>query len=282
MPKKRIEEDLQPPVSERHVKKGQRAVALARRSVPTPQRKTTPPRVKAALMAISGCLKDSGTRKFSKTTFAEAHRIASTLVEDFPYPDFSPQEKVSILYGALKKADFSRVDAHFDLLVGANTKPNTNFYLQFSEAIWSYLREIGVGRFPRPPKEPVKDQPDKTLAYRQLPDSPPRYWPKRPKGAAGQGVAESLIEFLRDVYGPYFPHCRTNMRSYLRRNDPSLYQAINDFERRNSLPAELYMPTRPDRVRERLQRAVEGGYDELTPVEKHSVRRKLQRMDQKP
>jgi hypothetical protein len=110
-----------------------------------------------------------------------------------------------------------------------------------------------------------------------LPDTAPALWPGRQRGRPLPTSKNLLLEFLATTYGPYFPKFRSELRVFIHRHDPALYQAIVTYERNNELPAALAMPTQQDIVRERFKKAVKAGYDTLSSKEKASVRKKLWR-----
>ena len=109
----------------------------------------------------------------------------------------------------------------------------------------------------------------------ELPPEPPRLWPGRRMGRpkAGEGP-EMLFAFLREVYGPYFPHCRDKLRVYLFKNDRRLWRAIIDYEEHEggrSLPSDIAMPTVREVARALVRRAGSEGLDRLTEPERRVV-----------
>jgi hypothetical protein len=74
---------------------------------------------------------------------------------------------------------------------------------------------------------------------------------------------------------------RERLRSYICRNDPKLYRAIVDFERRDDLPKKLTMPTRDDLVLSRLQRAAANGFVDFSKAERRSVTGALSRAEKR-
>lgn len=113
-----------------------------------------------------------------------------------------------------------------------------------------------------------------------LPETPSRLWPGRSRGRPSPQSNELLLAFLRETYGDLMPAHRDELRSYIHRKDPKLYRAIADYERNNSLPDDLRMPTQNDLVMARLRRAARSGFKGMTKSERRSVTGKLSRADQ--
>lgn len=130
-----------------------------------------------------------------------------------------------------------------------------------------------------PASEGFIEQRPNQQAADALPDKPPALWPGRKTGRPRLGEEDLLVEFIRANYGPYFEKFRDKLRAYIYRHDPKLYQAIASYEHRRPLPDDLLMPSEQVRTEERLRRALQGDYGDLTGDEKASVRKKLWRLD---
>jgi hypothetical protein len=110
----------------------------------------------------------------------------------------------------------------------------------------------------------------------ELPPQPPRLWQKRSRGGPNKGEGpELLFAFLREVYGPYFPNCRNQLRKYLYQHDRVLWDAINDYEHRKGgrkLPPDIEMPTERELLKRLVQRAAKEGLGKLSKAERRTVR----------
>lgn len=189
------------------------------------------------------------------------------------YPEFVHDEDslVARFEAEIKKRDFPRI-YEIDHVYYWNID-NVRRYIALSGKKLNFEdgQTAGITGNPErglPTKEPPK-----------LPTTPPRLWPGRGRGRpSGQTSGETLIDFLRSTYGPYFEGSGDQLREYIFAHDKPLYQAIANFERRDTLPADVAMPSQRDRLKARLRKAVES-YDELTQSERSSVRSKLSRSD---
>lgn len=129
------------------------------------------------------------------------------------------------------------------------------------------------------------DEISKTDVVTPLPDKPARVWPGRPRGRPQPGSEETLFEFIRETYGPYFQEHRHELRGFIHRNDLPLYKAIVAYERGGGgreLPDNISMPSQRDIVKARFEKAVRGGYDALTKPERRSVLGRIKRKDLQP
>jgi hypothetical protein len=104
----------------------------------------------------------------------------------------------------------------------------------------------------------------------RLPENP-RLWDFDFRGRRAGDKEAVLLEFLRDVYGPYLPQHKYEIREFIFRTDKKLYQAIKVYGFKN-LPENLPMPSRSERLQDRLARAVKN-YKAMKPSEKRSVQR---------
>jgi hypothetical protein len=116
-----------------------------------------------------------------------------------------------------------------------------------------------------------------------LPEKPPKLWTPRPRGRPAPGAENVLFAFIRETYGPYFEAgFRNELRPFIFRQDRALYDAIKHYERGGrELPPDIAMPTRPEIVQERFERAKREGLGSLSGPERHSVVKKLRRMELK-
>jgi hypothetical protein len=118
-----------------------------------------------------------------------------------------------------------------------------------------------------------------------FPENPSRLWPGRPRGRPKSGSYDrELFLFIREVYGRYLKGgLRNQVRAYILNKDPKLYQAIVSYERRGDvarkLPRDIDMPSKPNQVQERLEKARRDGLRGLTKPERRSVLGKLLRME---
>lgn len=114
-----------------------------------------------------------------------------------------------------------------------------------------------------------------------LPEAPPRLWKPGAVGRPNSGEDSDirLIDFLRDVYGPYFLGFRGKLRAYIFKNDKPLYRKIYQYEAKGkALPDDIHMPS--EREKADLRRVSQA--QEAVKRLAQSSRRTRRRPDREP
>jgi hypothetical protein len=102
----------------------------------------------------------------------------------------------------------------------------------------------------------------------ELPKEAPAKWP-------GARRAD-LVGFLTTTYGPYIGKGLT--MAHIKGLDEPLYWAIHYAKKTHSLPPELELPSRPQLLRQTLQKFFKEGEAALTAHERTAVARKAKRV----
>jgi phospholipid N-methyltransferase len=142
---------------------------------------------------------------------------------------------------------------------------------------WDACYELGV-------EISTEEEITKGPGVDRLPETPPRLWPRAPRGRPWHRSHEAeLHTFIEQVYGPYIAAgFRDQLRGYIFRNDKALYAAIARYEfAGHQLPEAIALPTRDDLVMKRLKKAAESGFKSLSRPERRSVTGKLKRSERK-
>ena len=125
---------------------------------------------------------------------------------------------------------------------------------------------------------PVGRETDVTTA---LPKKPSKLFTARHSGKkspAQQAAADlEVVNFIKEVYGPYLVEHRAKLLAYIREHDPALTNAIAVLKRNNRLPPAVYIPSRTEALEELVQKAAKEGLKSLSKPERRSIRGAISR-----
>jgi hypothetical protein len=114
-----------------------------------------------------------------------------------------------------------------------------------------------------------------------LPKKPSKLFVARQQGKKSreqQAVADlEVVNFIKEVYGPYYEKHRTKLLAYIREHDPALFNAIRVLKRNNRMPAAVYLPSRTEALEELVQKAAKDGLKSLSEPERRSIRGAISR-----
>ena len=148
-----------------------------------------------------------------------------------------------------------------------------------ADQLREFRAELGDTTQVKPEMQVANSEGAKVEQRDPLPDGRPALPTAAPEIYEGLRGPETPPEFVKRVYRPWLGQGLT--RAHIRALDPTLYEAIRNWSRRNEWPVEVDLPTRSERASRWVDRVVAGDIPEEQLREARNLLAAKQRRDHK-